>query len=336
MFDRLRVRDAALALACLVGAWGTGPARAEVSEVTLAQQYGISFMPMLLMEHDKLIEKHAKQLGLPEPKVNWAKLAGPSNLNEGLISGAIQFTALGVPSLGLLWDKTRGDVKGVVAICSYPLYLNTRTPGVKSLKDFRPTDKIAVPSVKVSTQAIMLQMEAEKEWGPDATHRIDNQTVSLGHPDAMAALLGNTEVTAHFASSPFAEEELKRSDIHTVMTSYDILGGQATAAVLITSERFRKANPKTYEAVVAATKEAIDTLNADKEAAAALYLKIVGGRNTQAELYAMIADKDFAYTTTPQKVEKTVRFMNKVGSVKTPIESWKELFFPEAQSLPGD
>ena len=159
-------------------------------------------------------------------------------------------------------------MKGLVAICSYPLYLNTRTPNVKSLKDFTETDKIAVPSVKVSTQAIMLQIQAEKEWGPGQEHRIDSLTVSLGHPDAMAALLGNTEVTAHFASSPFHEVEKKDPRIHTVMTSYEILGGQATAATLITSERFKKANPKTVQAVIEATRESIDYLNADKRRAA--------------------------------------------------------------------
>lgn len=323
------------ALACL-GTLAAAPARAEVSEVTLGQQFGLSFLPMMYMEDAGLVEKHAVALGLPKPKVVWAKLAGPSNLNEGLISGAIQFTALGTPSVGLLWDKTRGDVKGLVAICSYPLYLNTRSPNVKSLKDFGPTDKIAVPSVKVSTQAIMLQMQAEKEWGPGEQYHIDSQTVSLGHPDAMAALLSNTEVTGHFASSPFHEQERKDPRIRTVMTSYEILGGRATAATLITSERFKKANPKTVQAVLDATRESIDYLNADKKRAAQIYLRLAGGKNTVEELEAIISHPDWAFTLTPEKIGKTVQFMNKLGTVKTPVTDWKQLFFPEAHGLPGD
>lgn len=324
-------------MAALVGlALLATPARAEVSEVTLGQQFGLSFLPMMYMEEAGLIEKHAVALGLPKPKVVWAKLAGPSNLNDGLISGAIQFTALGTPSIGILWDKTRGDVKGLVAICSYPLYLNTRSPGVKALKDFGPADKIAVPSAKVSTQAIMLQMQAEKEWGPGQQYRIDSQTVSLGHPDAMAAMLGNTEVTAHFASSPFHEMERKDPRIRTVMTSYEILGGRATAATLITSERFKKANPKTVQAVLDATREAIDYLNADKRRAAGIYLRLAGGKNSVDELEAIISDPDWAYTLTPEKIGKTVQFMNRLGTVKTPVSDWKQLFFPEAHGLPGD
>ncbi len=323
------------ALVCL-GSLAAAPARAEVAEVTLGQQFGLSFLPMMYMEDAGLVEKHAVALGLPKPKVVWAKLAGPSNLNEGLISGAIQFTALGTPSIGLLWDKTRGDVKGLVAICSYPLYLNTRTPNVKSLKDFTEKDKIAIPSVKVSTQAIMLQMQAEKEWGVGQQFQIDSQTVSLGHPDAMAALLSNTEVTAHFASSPFHEQEKKDPRIRTVMTSYEILGGRATAATLITSERFKTANPKTVQAVLEATRESIDYLNADKRRAAELYLRLAGGRNKVEELEAIISHPDWAYTLTPEKIGKTVQFMHKLGTVKTPVNDWKQLFFPEAHGLPGD
>ena len=123
------------------------PGRAEVSEITVAQQYGVSFLPLMVMERDKLVEKHAKQEGLGDVKVNWTSVAGPSVMNDGVISGAIQFIAVGAPSLITLWDKTRGNVqvKGVSAMTTYPLYLNVRNPNIKSVKDFSGKDKIAVP-----------------------------------------------------------------------------------------------------------------------------------------------------------------------------------------------
>lgn len=291
---------------------------------------------MMFMEQARLVEKHAVRLGLPEPKVTWVRLAGPANLNDAMISGAIQFSALGPPAAALMWDRTRGDVKGIAAICSYPLYLNTRSPNVKSLKDFTPNDKIALTSAKISFQAILLQMQAEKEFGPGQEYKIDPLTVSLANPDGMAALLSNTEVTAHFGTSPFHETEIKDPRIHTVMTSYDIVGGQSTAALLIGSERFRKANPKTFQSVQAALKEAIESLNADKKAAAELYVKLAGGKNTAAELEAVISNPNWAFTMTPQKMEKTVRFMKKLGAIKAPFESWKDMFFSEAHDLPGD
>ena len=112
----------------------------------------------MLMERDKLVEKHAKAEGLGEVKVGWIKVAGPSVMNDGIISGALQFISVGAPSLITLWDKTQDNVqvKGMSALTTYPLYLNVRNPNVKSIRDFSDKDKIAVPSVKISTQAIML------------------------------------------------------------------------------------------------------------------------------------------------------------------------------------
>ncbi len=326
-----RLRFAMLGFMFLAGA-----ARAEVAEIAFGQQYALSFLPIMYMEQARLVEKHALRLGLPEPKVTWIRLAGPANLNDAMISGAIQFAALGPPAAALMWDRTRGDVKGVAAICSYPLYLNTRTAGVNALKDFTDKDKIALTSVKISFQAILLQMQAQKEFGPGQHTKVDKLTVSLANPDGMAALLGNTEVTAHFTTSPFHETEMKDPRIRTVMTSYEIVGGQSTAAMVIASERFRKSNPKTFEAVGAALKESIDSLNSDKKAAAKLYLQLAGGRNTVEELEAVISNPNWTFTLTPQKVEKTVVFMNSIGLVKTPMKSWKDLFFPEVHNLPGD
>jgi len=143
-------------------------ARAEVSEITVAQQYGVSFLPLMVMEKNALIEKHAAQEGLSGIKVSWVKVAGPSAMNDGLIANSLHFPAQGAPSMITLWDKTRGQINGASAMTTYPLYLITRNPAVKSVKDFAATDKIAVPPVKISTQAIMLQMAASKAFGGDS------------------------------------------------------------------------------------------------------------------------------------------------------------------------
>src|SRR5205823_14441389 len=131
-----------------------------------------------------------------------------------------------------LWDKTNGQVKGVSAMTTYPLYLITRNPAVKSARDFTDKDRIAVPSVKVSTQAIMLQMIAAKEYGEANYAHFDPLTIGLSHPDAVLALTNSTGgVTAHFTSSPFYEQEVKLPGVHLITTNYEILGGPATAVV---------------------------------------------------------------------------------------------------------
>ena len=332
----MRLRSVISALLMLAGATS---ARAEVSEITIAQQFGVSFLPLMLMERDGLIEKHAKAAGI-ELKTNWQKVAGPSVINDGLLSGTVHFGAVGAPSLITLWSKTKSNVgvKGVAAMTSYPLYFVTRNPELKSLKELSGKDKIAVPSVKISTQALMLQMAAADLFGQANYQKFDELTVSLAHPDAMVALTNGTGgVNAHFATSPFYEAEMKLPGARLLTTSYDILGGRASALVVITTSKFHDANPKVYKAFLAAEKEAIETINKDKKKAAQAYLDIAQDKkSTLEEIHNVINDKDYAYTLSPEKVFKTAVFMGKVGTIKDPPAKWQDLFFPDIHDLPGD
>jgi NitT/TauT family transport system substrate-binding protein len=328
-----------LAAAGLLLAASASSPRAELAEITIAQQFGVSFLPLMLMERDSLIEKHAKAAGI-EVKTSWQKVAGPSVINDGLLSGNVHFGAVGAPSLVTLWSRTKTNVgvKGVAAMTSYPLYFVTRNPELKSLKDLSSKDKIAVPSVKISTQAIMLQMAAADLFGQSNYQKFDEYTVSLSHPDAMVALMNNTSgVNAHFGTSPFYEQEMKFPGARLLTTSYEILGGRASALVVVTTTRFHDANPKLYKAFLAAQKEAIDAINKDKRAAAKDYLDIAQDRrNTVDDIFAVISDKDYAFTLLPEKVFKTAVFMGKVGTVKDPPAKWQDLFFPDIHGLPGD
>jgi NitT/TauT family transport system substrate-binding protein len=333
---RFRTAFGALALIAL----GSGLAHAEVSEIAVAQQYGVSFLPLMVMERERLVENNAERAGLKDFKVNWTKVAGPSVMNDGLISGSIHFAAQGAPSLITLWDRTRGNVqaKGVAAMTTYPLYLVSKNPNVTSIKDFTTADKIAVPSVKISTQAIMLQMAAAREFGDAEFTRFDPLTISLSHPDALLAITNNTAgVNAHFTSSPFYEQEMKLPGMKLITTNYEILGGPATAVVLTATGKFREANPAAYKAFYDGLAQAIEIINKDKRAAAQLYLEVAKDtKNSVDDIFAIISDKDYDYTLKPQKVIATAAFMAKVGSIKQAPASVADLFFPEAAGLGGD
>ena len=324
--------------AALLAGLATPPARAEVSEIAVAQQYGVSFLPLMVMEKQGLAEKHAKALGLPPLTVQFRSVAGPSVMNDGLISGALQFAAQGAPSMITLWDKTRGAVRAASAITTYPLYLISRNPAVKTARDFSDADKIAVPSVKISTQAIMIQMLAADLFGQKDYAHFDRLTVSLAHPDAAQAMLSGTAgVNAHFTSSPFYEQEMKLPGMHVVTSNYDILGGPATALVLTTSQKFHDANPKTFQAFTAGLTEAIEWINADKRRAAQLYLEMAKDtKNGVDDIVAVIADKDYAFTLRPAKVLKTAQFMASVGTIRQAPGTVEEMFFPETAALHGD
>jgi NitT/TauT family transport system substrate-binding protein len=312
-------------------------ASAELSEIKVAKQYGIGYLPLMLMEDGKLIEKQAKAMGV-DVAVAWATFAGGNVMNDALLSNSLQFASGGVGPFVTLWAKTRGnlDVKAVGAINSMPLYLNTRNPAVKSIKDFTDKDKIALPAVKVSIQAVTLQMAAEKTFGEGQQNKLDHLTVTMSHPDAQLALLsGQSEVTAHFGSPPFQYQQLKNPAVHTVLSSYDVLGGPATFNVVWTTSKFRSENPKLYDAFVRALDEATALINKDKHWAAEAYLRISKDKASLKEIEDMLNDPGIVFTTTPQNVMKYVDFMTKIGSIKNRPDSWKDMFFPNAQNLPG-
>src|SRR5205085_11052770 len=140
-----------------------------------------------------------------------------------------------------------------------PNFLNTRNPAIKAITDFTDKDRIALPAVKVAFQALALQMAAAKQWGPANFTKLDHLTVSMAHPDGMAALLsGGGEITSHYTSAPFQYRELAQPGIHKVLDSYQALGGAYTFNVVSTTAKFRAANPKLYAAFLAALGDATE------------------------------------------------------------------------------
>jgi NitT/TauT family transport system substrate-binding protein len=315
------------------------PARAEVKEVTLAQQFGIIFTPLMVMESQKMIEKQAAARGMPDLKVIWTKLAGPAVMVDAMLSGSLHYSSQGVPSMMLMWDRTRGNigVRAVSAINDSPIYLNTRNPNIKSLKDYTEKDRIALPSIKVSSQAIYLQMAAEKAFGPGKHTQLDHLAVALAHPDAVAAVMNpNGEISSHFATSPFHEVEMK-AGFKTILSSYDAIGGQSTILTFVTTEKFRTENPKVHEIVKAAFDEAMEFTNADLKRAVQIYIDVSKDKkSTVEELYALVTQPGFAFSKKPSTVGAFADFMHRTGLIKNKPASWQDMFFPEAHAGGGN
>jgi NitT/TauT family transport system substrate-binding protein len=335
--NKMRVQRTMLA-AAFVLAGMTSTVRAEVSEVLLGQQFGAVYLPAMVMEHEKLVEKHLAAAGMGSVKVTWARLGGPAALNDAIISGNLHFACQGVPSMAVIWDRTRSTigVKALGSVANNNIWLNTRNPNIKSLKDFTEKDRIAVPSLKVSTQAIMMHIAAEQTWGRGNHAKLDHIIVALPHPEALAAVTSpNHEINTHFATSPFHENEMK-AGLRTVTTAYEIMGGTMTGLTFTSSEKFRGDNPKVFEAVAKAFDESLDWINSDKRRAARLYIEMTREKRlSEDDLFALFNTKDMEYTKTPNNVGRMVDFLYSIGSVKAKPQSWKDLFFPEVHGLPG-
>ena len=334
----MRILNAAL---CGLVVAAHGFAAAEIQELKIPKGAGgIGFLPLLVMEQQKTIERYAAQLGNKGLKVTYANLGGPAVVNDALLSGAAHMAPAGPPAFLFLWDRSRESVQitGIAAVSSLPMYLNTTSPNIKALRDITEKDKMAITAVKVSIPAIISQMAARKEFGEKETFRYDRYTVGLPHPDGVAAMLsGISEINLHFTSPPFHARELKAPRVRTILATDDVMGGSTTFTMLYTTKKFRDENPLTYKAIVSAVKDAIEYINKDKRGAAQIYFDSIGGKGeTIEEIMTTLSDPKNVITMVPQNTLKYAQFMYDIGSLKHRATSWKELFFPEVHDLPGN
>lgn len=320
-------------LACL-----TGPATAEPQTVRIAKQFGISYLPLIVMQEDRLLEAEGKALGL-DLAGEYLTIGNGGAINDALISGNLDFASGGLGPMLTIWGKTRANlkVKGVAALNAMPIWLNTRNPKVVTIKDFTEADRIALPAVKITIQAIVLQMAAAQAFGQAGFDRLDSLTVSLGHPDAFTALMSfKSEIDSHFTSAPFQYEELEDPRIHRVLNSYDVLGGPHTFNAVWATTKFHDTNPKVYAAFLAALDRAQKSIIADPDHAAALYVRNEKSKIPQVKIAALIGLSENRWTMVPLRVMPFADFMNKTGAVATRPESWKDLFFSDIHALDGN
>src|SRR6185436_4246705 len=63
----------------------------EVSTITLIKQHGLPYLSMMVMEEQRLVEKHAARLGLPDLKTDYRTLGGTQSIIDALIGGSLHF-----------------------------------------------------------------------------------------------------------------------------------------------------------------------------------------------------------------------------------------------------
>jgi NitT/TauT family transport system substrate-binding protein len=312
---------------------------AGAQEVRIARQFSMGYLQFNVMEHEKLLEKHAAALGLKDVKIAWATFNGPDAMNNALISDSIDIVAGGVPGLVTLWARTKGtanEVKGISALSSQPFLMNTRSDHIKSIADLKDSDRIALPAVKVSVQAVALQMAAAKMYGQANYGKYDQLTVSMSPPDATIALLaGSDEINNVFSVPPFQFQQLDKPGIRTVLNSFDIMDGPHTFTCAWTSARFRDKNPVLYKALIAALKEATDIVDKDRQKAAGYWIEDVKSKLPLDKVTGVISGPQVRWTLTPENAMKFANFMASVGSIKEAPKSWKDMFFPDVHDLNG-
>lgn len=225
---------------CVVAAFALPvAASAEVKEVQIARGFAIPHLPIMIMEHDKLLEKHALAAGLGEIRVTYSTIGGGSVMNDSLISGALSFGVGGPPPI-------------LTSVCRRFSMPSSRCRG--STRSHRPTTSWAGP--------------------------------------------------------------------HTFTMVY-------------ATSKFHDANPKTFQAFLAAIKEAIATINRDKNGVARTYPTMTNSKESVADIVAILDDPLVQFTMTPVGTMKFADFMYRIEPLKNKPNSWQDYFFEESHYLPG-
>jgi NitT/TauT family transport system substrate-binding protein len=259
-------------------------------------------------------------------------------MNDALLSDSIDIASGGMPGLLTIWAKTKGtaqEVRGVAAMSQQPLLLNSRNPAVRSVRDFTDKDRIAMPAVKVSAQAVLLEMAAAREWGDAAYDRLDKLTFSLSPPDATSGLLaGGGDFNAAFTVPPFQAMQLRNPAIHTVLSSDEVIG-PSSGGTAWTTKRFHDANPKLYRAILDAMQEASEFIAEHPKETVTYYAEDTKMKIDTDMMEGLLADPRFKYDLTPVATMRWADFMFLVHRIKVLPKTWMDLFWPEIYDRGG-
>ncbi len=315
-------------------------ARAQAAtEIRIARQFSMAYLQFDVIDGRKLIQKHTKLLGLPEPKVTFNVFSGPDHMNNALLSGSTDVVMGGVLGLLTVWSKTAGtphEVRGISGLSQMPLLLLTKKPEIKSIADFTEADRIAVPAVRISAMSVYMQMAAVKLWGPDKWDKLEPLTVSMSPPDSIAALeSGAAGITAVFSISPFQDTILDKPGVRSILNSLDAAGGPHVGACAWASKKFHDENPVLYQALINALKEASEIVEKEPLEAAGYWVAGSKSKLTPAFVAKIMTQPGVKYTLTPERIMVIPRFAQSTGLVKKIPDKWQDLFFAEVHDLKG-
>lgn len=307
-------------LTVMAGSGCTGGGKTGAAAVNIAEQYGLAYAPLQIAKELKLIEKN-----LPEVTVNWKQLGNTAAIREAMLADEIDAGFMAIPPFLIGWDKGM-DWKIACGLSSSPVTLVTNRKEIKSIKDFGPQDRIAVPQPG-SVQHILLSMACERELG-DAK-KLDNLLVSMAHPDGMSALLSGKNITAHFTAPPYLTKELETQGIHEILNGRQALGKDFTFIVGVTTKEFHDNRHEEYEAVLKGIAEAMNFMRNNR----AETLKILSeyyGMSTE-EVAENLDMEEMEYSNTIEGIDDFAGFMERNGYISKAPERIEQIVWDDAK-----
>jgi NitT/TauT family transport system substrate-binding protein len=277
-------------------------AGAAKGKLRIATGLSTIYAPLYVMEAKKLLETKY----LPGWKIEWSTMGNSTAMAEALAADRLDIMFSGPPQALIMWDK---GVESKI-LCGIGTSLNVlmvNNPNIKTLGDFTPADKIAVPSIG-SNQSILFGMACEKYFGN--AHALDNNLLPVNHADASAMVISGQNITAHFAPDVYALLEQK-AGLSDILTTKQILGSDHSNVAQV-SKKLHDENPLALAGFYAALCEAITLVN-DRDPEA---IQITADKlKITAEEALESLDFEGHHTTTLYGIEAIADFMYREGYI---------------------
>ena len=278
---------------------------AEPIKIRVGYQFGLVYAPVLLMRATDAIKKY-----MPDAGIEFVRVASGGVVRDLMIAKQLDIGVLGPPPFQIGWQFL--NLKYLVGTGIFPYQLVTWRDDLKSLKDFKPDDKIAVPGLG-SLQHILLAMAAKRQLG-DA-RALDKNLVALPHPDATAAILStNPAVAAHFANIPFVFTELDTPGVRVVLDGADAFGGRFVSPLAFAPPEYIEKNPLAVALFIAAYNDAIAMLNLDPDGSAKLLTADI--KQSPETLKRWLTWPGMTFTSFPYGTMGWHKFMLEAGYIK--------------------
>lgn len=293
------------------------------SHIAIAYQPGLGYAPLLIIKQTQWIEKD-----FPGTTVEWRELANGATIRDGIISDTLQMGVVGTAPWLVGW--ARGVPWKLLACASdADLWLNVMDPNIKSLKDVKPGQQIALPAPD-SIQAFALRKGAQEILGN--AHALDTNMVAIPHPLGLQALLSH-QVTGHLTAPPFEWEEVDKG-AHTIFNTHDAMGETCFTALTM-STSFYGRYPEFTAKMLDYMQRADQMIHSDPAQSAKYIAEAEGKPDLATQYKAWLAHPGVAYTVVPQGFLKYANFMKQIGSISKVPANIKELELPPLQPLGG-
>lgn len=291
----------------------TGCAKTETAggekTIRIAEQYGIAYAPVQIMKAQGLLEKNC-----PGIDISWEQMSNTAAIREAMVADRLDAGFMAIPPFLIGWDNGM-DWKIATGLSSVPTGLVTKT-SISGLAELGEKDRIALPQPG-SVQHILLAMACDRDFGNP--QKLDNNLLTLSHPDGMNALLSGSDVTAHFTSTPYLEKELSTEGFHQILSGNEAFGDEFSFIVGVTTKKLHDQNPQVYAAFNQSVAEAITFINDHPQEAAIILSEAY--ELPEAEVLAYLSAADTKYSTTVKGLQTFSDFMLKTGYLKKSYES---------------